>query len=89
MASDVISLQGSAGSITVAPLGLEPPAVDSLDDLGMEVIKCCEGLDLISLRRQQLASSIKPTRLVSVITEFWTLSFLYNYIGDVVIQGGQ
>ena len=33
MASDVISLQGSAGSVTVAPLGLEPPAVDSLDDL--------------------------------------------------------
>ena len=50
MASDVISLQGSAGSVTVAPLGLKPPAVDSLDDLGMEVIKCCEGLDLQQVR---------------------------------------
>ena len=48
MASDVVCLQGSSGS-TVQPhldMGLEPPPVKSLDDLGLEIVKCCEGLAL-------------------------------------------
>ena len=40
MASDVISLQGSAGSVTGAPLGLEPPAVDSLSSSVAKDLTC-------------------------------------------------
>ena len=42
--SDVVSLQGSSGS--TVDMALEPPPVNNLDDLGMEIVKCCAGLTL-------------------------------------------
>ena len=46
MAADIARLQGSTGSAMTVNLGLETPAVQSLDELGMEIVRCCEGLDL-------------------------------------------
>ena len=46
MAQNIISLQGSTGSTTTVDLGLEPSAVQSLDELRMEIVRCCKGLDL-------------------------------------------
>ena len=46
MAADIARLQGSTGSAMTVNLGLETSTVQSLDELGMEIVRCCEGLDL-------------------------------------------
>ena len=44
MAADIARLQGSTGSAMT--VGLKTSTVQSLDELGMEIVRCCEGLDL-------------------------------------------
>ena len=46
MATDIARLQGSAGSTMTVNMGLETSTVKTVDELGMEIVRCCEGLDL-------------------------------------------
>ena len=58
MAANILSLQGSRGSTTTVNLGLEPSTVQSLDELGIETVRCCKGLDL----QEVCATSVRAYR---------------------------
>lgn len=46
MADNIFRLQGSTGPLPAVPSGLNTQPVQSLDEMGMEIIKCCKGRDL-------------------------------------------
>lgn len=46
MAQNICRLQGSSGVIPVLPSGLSTLPVGNLDEMAMEIVKCCEGLEL-------------------------------------------
>ena len=47
MAKNSVSLQGSStGSLPAVPSGLSKRPVESLDEMAMEIVKCCEGREL-------------------------------------------
>ena len=47
MAKNILRLQGSTGAaLPAVPAGLSTPPVESLDEMGMEIVKCCEGHEL-------------------------------------------
>ena len=46
MATDIARLQGSAGSTMTVNMRLETSTVKTVDELGVEIVRCCEGLDL-------------------------------------------
>ena len=46
MAQNICRLQGSSGVVPVLPSGLSTLPVGNLDEMAMEIVKCCEGLEL-------------------------------------------
>ena len=47
MTKNIVRLQGSTGAALPAfPSGVSTPLVESLDEMGMEIVKCCEGREL-------------------------------------------
>ena len=46
MAQNIVTLQGSTGALPAIPSGPTTHPVESLDEMAMEIVKCCDGHDL-------------------------------------------